>query len=106
MICNAGDEAAGEQGAELETSNEGCLSLARGVPPSWLGPITKPAAARIKRARPVVVEGTGLLARCLQHETDHLNGTVFGDRLAGQARKKLYELHEDAGGGLSRTTRR
>ena len=39
--------------------------------------------------------GTGLLARCLQHETDHLNGTVFGDRLAGRARKKLYQQHEE-----------
>ena len=39
--------------------------------------------------------GTGLLARCLQHETDHLNGTVFGDRLAGRARKKLYQRHEE-----------
>jgi peptide deformylase len=36
-----------------------------------------------------------LLARCLQHETDHLNGIVFGDRLAGRARKKLYALHEE-----------
>jgi peptide deformylase len=42
------------------------------------------------------VVGTGLLARCMQHETDHLNGIVFGDRLSGRARKKLYALHEDA----------
>ena len=44
---------------------------------------------------PVEVRGTGLLARCLQHETDHLNGTVFGDRLSGRARKKLYAQHEE-----------
>ena len=44
---------------------------------------------------PVEVIGTGLLSRCLQHETDHLNGTVFGDRLPGRARKKLYAAHEE-----------
>jgi len=46
--------------------------------------------------KPVYDHGTGLLARCLQHETDHLHGIVFGDRLSGRARKKLYALHEDA----------
>ena len=38
---------------------------------------------------PVEVIGTGLLARCLQHETDHLNGTVYGDRIPSRARRKL-----------------
>ena len=41
-------------------------------------------------------EGDGLLARCLQHETDHTRGTVFGDRLPNRARKKLQKLHEAA----------
>ena len=41
------------------------------------------------------IEGHGYFARCLQHETDHLNGTVFGDRLASRARKKLYAQHRD-----------
>ena len=43
--------------------------------------------------QPVEVVGTGLLARCLQHETDHLNGIVFGDRLSNRARRDLYEQH-------------
>ena len=34
-------------------------------------------------------EGDGLLARCLQHETDHTYGTVFGDRISAKARKRL-----------------
>jgi peptide deformylase len=38
--------------------------------------------------------GTGLLARCLQHETDHTNGTVFGDRLSTKLRKKLQRAHD------------
>ena len=36
-------------------------------------------------------EGDGLLARCLQHETDHTVGTVFADRLSAKARKKLHK---------------
>ena len=38
---------------------------------------------------PVTFTGTGLLARCLQHETDHTRGVVFGDRIATKLRKKL-----------------
>ena len=40
---------------------------------------------------PVAFTGDGLLARCLQHETDHLRGTVFGDRLADQAAQEAAE---------------
>ena len=40
--------------------------------------------------------GDGLLARCLQHETDHTRGTVFGDRLPTRLRKKLQKAHEKA----------
>lgn len=36
---------------------------------------------------PVTVHGTGLLARCLQHEVDHLDGTLFVDRLDGEDRR-------------------
>jgi peptide deformylase len=36
---------------------------------------------------PIVVEGTELLARALQHETDHLNGILFIDRLSAEDRK-------------------
>ena len=39
---------------------------------------------------------TGLLARCLQHETDHCQGTVFGDRLNKRARKKLFKQADEA----------
>jgi peptide deformylase len=37
---------------------------------------------------PVTIEGTELLARVLQHETDHLNGIVFIDRLIAEERKR------------------
>jgi peptide deformylase len=45
--------------------------------------------------RPVTVEGTGELARCLQHETDHLRGELYIDKLTGQQRAELMrELRE------------
>jgi peptide deformylase len=44
----------------------------------------------------VTYEGDGLFARCLQHETDHIYGTVFGDRLSDRARKKLRKQMEAA----------
>ena len=37
--------------------------------------------------KPLRLEGSGLMARCLQHEVDHLDGKVFLDRLTGEARK-------------------
>ena len=40
------------------------------------------------------LDADGLLAVCIQHEIDHLNGILFIDRLLEQ-RKKLYHLHED-----------
>ena len=45
---------------------------------------------------PVDYAGDGLLARCLQHETDHCNGTVFGDRLSKRTRKKLFRAADAA----------
>ena len=39
-------------------------------------------------------EGDGLLARCLQHETDHTLGTVFGDRLSSRSFKRLRKEME------------
>jgi peptide deformylase len=47
-----------------------------------------------ERGEPVTYAGTGMLARCLQHEYDHLQGVVFGDRLATRQRKKLYKEAE------------
>lgn len=39
--------------------------------------------------RPVRVDGTGFFARCLQHECDHLDGTVYADHLTGWRRARL-----------------
>jgi peptide deformylase len=54
---------------------------------------------------PIVVEGTELLARALQHETDHLNGILFIDRLSSEDRKKaMKEIRESDWFGLASST--
>jgi peptide deformylase len=95
VICNPEVILPEGKDRHLVAADEGCLSL----PGAYLE-LARPDHARCTgqdhTGQPVSVEGTGLLARCLQHETDHLNGTVFGDRLSGRARKKLHALHEEA----------
>ena len=101
VICNPEVTLPEGKDRHLETADEGCLSL----PGAYLE-LARPDHAvctgEDHEGRPVEVHGTGLLARCLQHETDHLNGTVFGDRLSGRARKKLYSPARGAGGRLPR----
>ncbi len=45
---------------------------------------------------PVTVEGSALLARCVQHETDHLDGVLFIDRLDGDARREAMRAVREA----------
>jgi peptide deformylase len=45
---------------------------------------------------PVTIEGTALLARCVQHETDHLDGVLFVDRLDTETRKAAMKAIRDA----------
>jgi len=77
----------------LDADDEGCLSL-----PGAFIECARPDFATVDGlgldGEPVHFEGDGLLSRCLQHETDHLYGTVFGDRISGRARKKLYKQHD------------
>ena len=44
----------------------------------------------------VVVEGEGFLARCLQHETDHLDGILYIDRLEGELKKDAFRKLRDS----------
>jgi peptide deformylase len=77
----------------LDDDSEGCLSF-----PGAFVDLARPDHARVTGTgldgQPVEFEGDGVLARCLQHETDHLYGTVFGDRLNNRSRKKLRKEHE------------
>jgi peptide deformylase len=68
------------EGVQLE--EEGCLSL-----PGFNATVVRPARVIVKAldrsGSAFQTEGTGLLARAFQHEIDHLDGTVFVDRLRG-----------------------
>ncbi|GHH62036.1 peptide deformylase 4 [Kitasatospora indigofera] len=70
----------------LDDSNEGCLSV-----PTAYAELARPDFAAVtgqdKDGNPVRVEGTGFFARCLQHETDHLYGQLYIDRLSKRDRK-------------------
>jgi peptide deformylase len=50
--------------------------------------------------KPVVVEGTGFLARCLQHETDHLDGLLYLDRLVGRNQRAARRAVKRNGWGV------
>ncbi len=51
---------------------------------------------------PVTIEGTELLARCVQHETDHLDGVLFVDRLDAETKKAAMKaIREAEWSGLS-----
>jgi peptide deformylase len=73
---------------ELVEGNEGCLSV-----PGPQSVLARPSEATVTgvdlTGAPVEIVGTGLLARCLQHEYDHLAGTVYVDRLGRRARKRV-----------------
>jgi len=80
---------------EEETDDEGCLSL-----PGLQFPT--PRAPRVVATGfnmygdPVTIEGSELLARCVQHETDHLDGILFIDRLDSNQRKLAMKAIREA----------
>ncbi|WP_417219126.1 peptide deformylase [Arthrobacter sp.] len=73
-------------GPEDLSASEGCLSV-----PGLGYRLPRHGWARVTGAdvngEPLVVEGEGMLARCLQHETDHLDGRLYIDRLRGADKK-------------------
>ena len=76
----------------LEEDDEGCLSvLAQHAPLARLESVSVTGVDEV--GTPLRVTGTGLLARCLQHETDHLNGLLYIDRLTAKARRKVLKAH-------------
>ncbi len=79
---------------EYQDGDEGCLS----VPGLWF-PTERAWYARVEGidldGKPVVVEGEELMARALQHETDHLEGILYIDRLDRATRKQaLKEIRQ------------
>lgn len=79
---------------EPELVGEGCLS----VPGLWHDTLRYPHAVVHGidlDGNPVVLEGEGLMAQALQHETDHLDGTLYLDRLDPARRKQaMREVRE------------
>jgi peptide deformylase len=80
LIVMINPEFVDRDGMQLE--EEGCLSL-----PGFNATVVRPSRAMVKgldrAGTEHTREGTGLLARAFQHEMDHLDGTLFVDRLRG-----------------------
>jgi peptide deformylase len=71
---------------EMEEAPEGCLSIP-GLYFDTRRRLHTVARGRDMHGRPLQVVGSGRLARCLQHETDHLDGVLFIDHLDPEARR-------------------
>ncbi len=83
--------------ARVEVEEEGCLSV-----PGPVAEVSRAAAVVVQgltlAGRTVEFEARGRLARCIQHECDHLDGTLYVDRLSARARrralKRMAELQD------------
>ena len=87
-----------------ETDEEGCLSV-----PNWQGPVTRATSLLVKgrdrAGREFRFTAEGWLARIFQHECDHLDGTLFVDRVTDRAAIHWVDADEavaDAEGGKRR----
>ncbi|MBS1818930.1 MAG: peptide deformylase [Acidobacteria bacterium] len=86
LIVMVNPEFVERDGMQLE--EEGCLSV-----PGFNATVVRPKRAVVKgldrHGHPQQIEGTDLLARAFQHEMDHLDGTLFVDRLRGIKREMI-----------------
>ena len=78
--------------ASLDTYEEGCLSIP-GVYLNVVRPSSIKLSFRDEMGRPKKMNAEGLMARCIQHEIDHLNGVLFVDKVTDQdeLKKQLKE---------------
>lgn len=87
-----------ESGAERSVYEEGCLSI-----PDYYAEVERPATVRVRYldrdGRLQEIQAEGLMATCLQHEIDHLNGVLFIDHISKLKRdmvvKKFKKLARD-----------
>ena len=81
-----------EAGTQLDKHEEGCLSI-----PNVTGVVERPWHVVVEgldpRGQPVTLEADGMLARCLQHEIDHLDGVLFIDRLSPLKRNMVLRKY-------------
>jgi peptide deformylase len=82
-------------GKETETMEEGCLSL-----PGVLVDVDRPVHVRVRaldpRGEEITVEASGLEARVIQHEIDHLDGVLILDRTTREQRKEAIRILREA----------
>ncbi|RJQ73849.1 peptide deformylase [Pseudonocardiaceae bacterium YIM PH 21723] len=89
----------------LVEAREGCLSV-----PGARADLARPDKAIVRgwdmHGNPLVIEGSGYFARALQHETDHLNGGLYVDRVPDRARKvALREMENNREAVFARRAR-
>ncbi|HCQ70931.1 MAG: peptide deformylase [Alphaproteobacteria bacterium] len=91
-ICMANPEIIYES-EEMSVMEEGCLSI-----PHQAAEVERPAIVRVKyldyNGNPAELEAEGLLSHCVQHEIDHLNGTLFIDYLSSLKRNMILKKVE------------
>jgi peptide deformylase len=82
-------------GRETESMEEGCLSL-----PRVLVEVDRPVHVRVRAlneyGEPILIEASGLEARVIQHEMDHLDGVLILDRTSREQRKEAMRLLREA----------
>ena len=80
---------------EKSTYEEGCLSI-----PEYYEEVERPSAVKVRfvdlDGKPQEIEATGLLATCLQHEIDHLNGVLFIDHISKLKRDMVVKRFKKA----------
>jgi peptide deformylase len=83
------------RGKDEEIAEEGCLSL-----PAVLVDVERPVHVRVRalneHGEPIVIEASGLEARVIQHELDHLDGVLILDRTSREQRKEAMRALRDA----------
>jgi peptide deformylase len=89
--------------SEMVVEEEGCLSV-----PDHFGQVARAEQVRVRfldrAGEPQEIEGRELLARCLQHEIDHLNGVLFVDHLSALRRTLILRKLQKARRSRSRAS--
>lgn len=84
-----------EKSKDTEVSDEGCLSC-----PGISAPVTRHKSVKVEYydldGKLQIIEGTGLLANCLQHEIDHLDGKTLFQTSLPEARIQLLQDYQEA----------
>jgi peptide deformylase len=82
-------------GEEIQFGEEGCLSIP-GMSWDCRRHLDVIARGQDMHGEPIMIEGTQMLARCIQHEVDHLDGVLFVDRLDPETRKQALRAIREA----------